>query len=119
MRYNVNKVVGIKGQIMKKLIILAGLTAFIAGGLQAFAVVDTDRLLTDDYLLNQGYSPEMVRMMKTKQVDPYAPHKAKETPNTPVKWFKRFYQYVDPATDNQRFGDSIIDPRLDRPSQIN
>ena len=110
---------------MKKLILAVSLIAIAIGGIKAFAVVDTDRCLSDDYLLNQGYSPEMVRMMRTKQIDPYAQHetKASKEPkgikNFTVKWVKRFYQYVDPAADNQRFGNSVIDPRLDRPSQIN
>lgn len=101
---------------MKKTI----LTSFVLCGLcvPAFAVIDSDRLLHEDYLRNNGYSPEMIRMINIKRVDPYAPYEEKEVKNTPATWVKRFYQYIDPSTDNQRFGEGIIDPRLDRPSQL-
>ena len=102
---------------MKRLILLSAVIALTACGTQSFAIVDTNRMMSEDYMLNQGYSPEMVRMMNLRIVDPYAPHEEKEVKKTPQAWIKRFYQYLDPATD-YKFGEGIIDPRMDRPSQL-
>ena len=106
------------GKNMKKLIIATMLMGLTLPALPVLASIDTDRLLTEDYLRNSGYSPETVRMINLKRIDPYAPHKKREVKQNPVSWVKRFYQYIDPATDNQRFGEGMIDPRLDRPSQL-
>ncbi|MBQ2870795.1 hypothetical protein IJE86_03725 [bacterium] len=103
---------------MKKLIKTMLLLAITSFALPTFAVIDSDRLLNEDYLRNSGYSPETIRMINLKRIDPYAPYEKKEVKQNPVSWVKRFYQYMDPATDNQRFGEGIIDPRLDRPSQL-
>lgn len=102
---------------MKRLILLSTVLALTACGMKSFAIVDTNRLMSEDYMLNQGYSPEIVRMMNLRIVDPYAPHEVKEKRKNAKDWIKRFYQYVDPATD-YKFGDGIIDPRMDRPSQM-
>lgn len=103
---------------MKKLSTLTALLTIIGLSMPAYSIVDTDQLMSEDYLRNQGYSPETIRIMHLKMVDPYAPHKEKEFQHTPVNYIKKFYQYVDPATDNQNFGEAIIDPRLDWPSKL-
>ena len=103
---------------MKKLIISMLILTVASITLPSLAVIDTDRLLSEEYLRNQGYSPETIRMINLKRIDPYAPHKEKEIKNTPVNWVKRFWQYADPAVDNERFGEGVINPSIDRPSGL-
>ena len=103
---------------MKKLIIPILILTVTSITLPSLAVIDTDSLLSEDYLRNQGYSPETIRMINLKRIDPYAPHKEKELQTTPVGWIKRFWQYVDPAVDNERFSEGVINPGIDRPSGL-
>ena len=103
---------------MKKLAALTAILTFSGLVLPAYSIIDTNQLMSEDYLRNTGYSPETTRIMKLKMVDPYAPHQEKEFQHTPVNYVKKFYQYVDPATDNQNFGEAIIDPRMDWPSKL-
>lgn len=103
---------------MKKLIISTLIAAAASIALPSLSVVDTDRLLSEEYLRNQGYSPETIRMINLKRVDPYAPRKEKEEQTTPVSYMKKFWQYIDPAVDNERFGEGIINPSVDRPSGL-
>ena len=100
---------------MKKLIISVALIAFGCSLLPVSAVIDSERLLNEDYLRNAGYSPESIRMIKIRSYDPYAPH---EETAKGKNYLKRFVQYIDPAAESGRFGTSIIDPKLDRPSQL-
>ncbi len=106
---------------MKKLIISTLVLSFMISGMEAFSAMTTDHMTSEEYLRNSGYSPETVRIINLRKKDPYQPVRVKE-PDTGktrmVNWVKKFYQYMDPATDNQRFGEGIIDPRLDRPSQL-
>ncbi len=103
---------------MKKLITLTVLIITATFTMPSLAVVDSAQLLSEDYLRNQGYSPESIRMINLRIVDPYAPHQEKEVKNTPVSWLKRFWQYADPAVDNERFGEGVINPSIDRPSGL-
>jgi len=103
---------------MKKLIISTLILTLAGCSIPAFAVIDSDRLLSEDYLRNSGYSPETIRLINLKRIDPYAPYKEKEVQTTPVSWVKRFWQYIDPAVDNERFGEGIISPSVDTPSKL-
>ena len=100
---------------MKKIIISAVVLSFACGLLPAVAVIDSERLLNEDYLRNAGYSQEAVRMINVKRYDAYAPY---EEPKKSKNFIKRFVQYMDPLTESGRFGRGNIDPRLDRPSQL-
>lgn len=100
---------------MKKIIIPTIILTFFCGLLPAVAVIDSDRLLNEDYLRNAGYSQESIRMINLKRYDAYAPY---EEPQKNKNYIKRFIQYMDPLTESGRFGRGNIDPRLDRPSQL-
>ncbi len=100
---------------MKKLIISTILLALACGVLPALAAIDTDRLLSEDYLRNAGYSPEAIRMVNIKRYDPYSPY---VEPKRETNLIKRFVQYMDPLAESGRFGTGIIDPRLDMPSKL-
>ncbi len=103
---------------MKKLIMFMALLGFVSAGMSAFAYIDTNRLWSEDYLRNQNYSPETIRMMNLKRIDPYAPYVEEEKENTPVNWGKRLYQYFNPAVDNGKFGTGTINPGVDAPSNL-
>ena len=100
---------------MKKLIILAILLTISYSFLPAKAAIDTERLLNADYLRNAGYSPATIDILNAKRYDPYAPF---EENKNKKNIFVRFWQYMDPAVDNGRFGRGVASPNMDRPSQL-
>ena len=100
---------------MKKIIISMMVLFFACSLLPVEAVIDSERLLNEDYLRNAGYSQESVRMINVRRYDAYAPY---EEPVKNKNYIKRFVQYMDPLTESGRFGKGNIDPRLDRPSQL-
>ena len=102
------------GRSMKKLIISTILMAVVCSMAPAFAVIDSERLLNEDYLKNAGYSPEAIRMIKIKSYDPYSPY---EEPGRGKNIFVRLWNYIDPATESGYFGRSKIDPSIDKPGQ--
>ncbi len=103
---------------MKKLMTSTLILTVFSLTLPCFAVIDNERLLSEDYLRNQGYSPETVRMINIKRIDPYADYSVPEEKVTPLTYMKKFWQYMDPALDNERFGKSVINTNIDRPSGL-
>ena len=103
------------GRNMNKLVITTILLTATFNILPAFAVIDTERLLNENYLRNAGYSPATINMINAKIYDPYSPYEEeKEKRNI----FVRFKYYIDPASDNGRFGRGIANPDFSQPDKL-
>lgn len=105
---------------MKKLMTSTLILTAFSFALPCFAFIDSERLLSEDYLRNQDYSPETIRMMNLKMIDPYDDYIEPESKINlnPLVYMKKFWQYMDPAFDNERFGKGIINANIDRPSGL-
>lgn len=103
------------GRNMKKLMITAILLSTSFSLLPAFATIDTERLLNEDYLRNAGYSQAAIDMINVKRYDPYAPY---ENNKNKKNFLVRFWHYMDPASDSGTFGRGTAGPKLDRPSGL-
>ena len=100
---------------MKKYFIL--LICLLGFSAQSYAVVTTQELTTNNYLKQQGYSPEMSRLvdlkksqnagtdMTYKNTDP-----AWYETNKCVKYVRKIFIYLDPGLDNGKFGTNVIKP---------
>lgn len=109
---------------MKKIFSLLLLGIIFTPILITNAAVDVDYMTSETYLRNNGYSPEIVRLVNEKKKDPYTP----EMPRYKgfAGFFKRIgdfiagcYYYIDPSADNGKFGSrSKISPGLDGPSDL-
>lgn len=78
---------------MKKLSVL--LLLLMLTSLSASAFIDSQYMITGQYLHNTGYSKEVERMVNVTARDPYAP--APETKNENI--WRRIHNYLIPGID--------------------
>ncbi len=72
---------------------------------QANAVIDVEEYMGDNFLPYQGYSTEMIRLVKINRAKTFAQPQPNHWPKTPFKRaVKKFYAYFDPAEDVGDFG---------------
>ena len=79
---------------MKKYIILSAAMLVITSSV-ANAYVDNQFMKTEQYMLNTGYSTDMVKMLDQHTLDPYR-EPYSEPKNASTIW-KRIYGYVAPS----------------------
>lgn len=99
------------------------LIAILAIGLQlgATAMVSVDTTLTEEYMLNNGYSGQMydsVNVSRARALGQpfYSREELKYKTSNPVaRFFKRAHSYIDPAIDDFSFyhHDSTPEPSID------
>lgn len=80
---------------MKKLLLVMGFIAL--GSLTANAHVDSQYTVTEQYLLNSGYSAEVAKWAKFSTRDPYAPTDDLYPKYSVKRYFKYLWKKVDPT----------------------
>ncbi len=91
---------------MNKYLLILGLTALIA--LPACAELTVNDAMSEEYLLNHGYSKATVRVVEKSRAqingEPLPEGIEKEYYNQPiVKYVRRFFMYIDPALDDHKY----------------
>jgi len=80
---------------MKKYLLTLGILLSVS--LTANAYVDSQYTITEQYMLNSGYSSEISRLIKTSSRDPYAPTDDIYPKYSLKKLFKQFWKKIDPT----------------------
>ena len=72
---------------------------------KAGAVIEVQEYMGDDFLPYQGYSTEMLRLVKINRAKTFAEPQPDHWPKNPIRRaVKKFYAYIDPAEDVGDFG---------------
>ena len=77
--------------------------------IQAQCAISVDRTMTQEYLQNNGYSKQVydtVNISRARALGEefYSSEEIKlKTSKAPVRWWKRFHAYIDPAKDDYSF----------------
>lgn len=79
---------------MKKILFLT--VMFLAAGAAAQAYVDSSHTMTEQYMLNTGYSREIVKMSNVANHDVYAPTDDERFAKTPKRLLKMIWRKIDP-----------------------
>ena len=75
----------------------------------AYAVIEVEEYMGDNFLPYQGYSTEMIRLVKINRAKTFAHPQPNYLPKSPIKRaFKKFANYIDPAADIGDFGNHNI-----------
>ena len=82
---------------------------------KASAVIDIEEYMGDNFLPYQGYSTEMIRLVKINRAKTFAQPQPNRWPKDPFKRaVKKFYAYLDPAEDVGDFGNhnTVMQPTI-------
>ena len=77
--------------------------------IQAQSATSVDRTMTQDYLQNNGYSKQIYDTVNVSRAralgeEYYSSEEIKyKSSKAPVRWWKRFYAYLDPGQDDFSF----------------
>lgn len=88
---------------MKKSLILS--TIILAAAIPAFASVDVNESTTPQYLYNNGYSSEAIRLIQYNKAYSNAENfRAEEQEKARNRrWITKFLDYIDPSRDDGKF----------------
>lgn len=76
---------------------------------QAQSAISVDRTMTQDYLQNNGYSKQIYDTVNVSRAralgeEYYSSEEIKyKSSKAPIRWWKRFHAYLDPAKDDFSF----------------
>jgi len=95
---------------MKKYLLTLGLITTLQ--LSADAYVDSQHIITEQYLLNTGYSSSAARYIKLNTRDPYAPTDEIYPKRNAKRFFKTLWKKIDPTAfqdENEEWHDIKFD----------
>lgn len=99
---------------MKKNLLL--LVCLLGLSLPASAVISPEELASPTYTMQHGYSAEMARLIDLQNTQITGAPKTYVNPdpawyetNKFVKFVRNVFIYLDPALDNEKFGDNRIE----------
>lgn len=80
---------------MKKFLLTLGILLSVS--LSANAYIDSQYTITEQYMLNSGYSTEISRLIHTSSRDPYAPTDDIYPKHSMKRFLKQLWKKIDPV----------------------